>query len=224
MVADDTTYGRLYDHLKADRARGTACISSAGATCAASSRCCATAANLVLFCDGGYRGGDVPVEFLRRADDLPGRSGHALGALRRTDAAGLAASAPATTRSSPAACRSIRADERRPGRDLPRDAGARRRARRGDRRGSRAVVHVPPRLAADRCRARRRRAPRSSGAPRRGLDEARGDRVMRRWRCGSACAPRTSWCAASCRGVAYALADLGGARLVSPSREPARAA
>ena len=43
VVADDTTYGRLYDHLAAIRAR-TAWTSSAGETCAACTRCSATAA------------------------------------------------------------------------------------------------------------------------------------------------------------------------------------
>ncbi|HET7685041.1 MAG TPA: lysophospholipid acyltransferase family protein [Candidatus Limnocylindria bacterium] len=70
VVADDTTYGRLYDHLKAVRAahgfhligwrnlRGLFKVLRGGG-------------NLVLFCDGGYRPGDVPVEFLGAATTFP---------------------------------------------------------------------------------------------------------------------------------------------------------
>ena len=70
VVADDTTYGRLYDHLEAARAsqnifligwrnlRGLFKALRAGE-------------NLVLFCDGGYRAGDVPVELCGEATTLP---------------------------------------------------------------------------------------------------------------------------------------------------------
>jgi lauroyl/myristoyl acyltransferase len=70
VVADDTTYGRLYDHLEAARAsqhifligwrnlRGLFKALRAGE-------------NLVLFCDGGYRPGDVPVELCGEATTLP---------------------------------------------------------------------------------------------------------------------------------------------------------
>lgn len=70
VVADDTTYGRLYDHLKRVRAehgfmiigwrnlRGLFRVLRAGGS-------------LVLFCDGGYRAGDVPVEFLGAPTTFP---------------------------------------------------------------------------------------------------------------------------------------------------------
>ena len=70
VIADDTTYGRLYDHLKAVRAqhgfhligwrnlRGLFKVLRAGG-------------NLALFCDGGYRPGDVPVEFLGQPTTFP---------------------------------------------------------------------------------------------------------------------------------------------------------
>ncbi len=70
VVADDTTYGRLYDHLKAIRARhGLYLIgwrNMRGIFKALRSR-----ENLVLFCDGGFRRGDVPVEFLGEATTFP---------------------------------------------------------------------------------------------------------------------------------------------------------
>ena len=70
VVADDTTYGRLYDHLEAARAsqnifligwrnlRGLFKALRAGG-------------NVVLFVDGGYRPGDVPVELCGEATTLP---------------------------------------------------------------------------------------------------------------------------------------------------------
>jgi len=70
VVADDTTYGRLYDHLKAVR-------SSHGLTLIgwrnlrAIFRALKARENLVLFCDGGYRAGDVPVEFLGEPTTFP---------------------------------------------------------------------------------------------------------------------------------------------------------
>ncbi len=70
VVADDTTYGRLYDHLKQIRARhGLHLIgwrNLRGIFKALRAR-----ENLVLFCDGGFRRGDVPVEFLGEATTFP---------------------------------------------------------------------------------------------------------------------------------------------------------
>jgi len=70
VVADDTTYGRLYDHLKEVR-------SSHGLTLIGWKnlrglfRSLKAGHNLVLFCDGGYRAGDVPVEFLGEPTTFP---------------------------------------------------------------------------------------------------------------------------------------------------------
>jgi lauroyl/myristoyl acyltransferase len=70
VVADDTTYGRLYDHLSEVRARH-------GLTLVGWRRlrnlikALRAGENLVLFCDGGYRRGDVPVEFLGEATTFP---------------------------------------------------------------------------------------------------------------------------------------------------------
>ena len=70
VVADDTTYGRLYDHLASERAkqgifligwrnlRGLFKVLRQNET-------------LVLFCDGGYRPGDVPVELCGEATTFP---------------------------------------------------------------------------------------------------------------------------------------------------------
>jgi len=70
VIADDTTYGRLYDHLAAARAhqrifligwrnlRGLFKVLRGGG-------------NLVFFCDGGYRRRDVPVEFCGEATTFP---------------------------------------------------------------------------------------------------------------------------------------------------------
>ena len=70
VIADDTTYGRLYDHLKAVRARhGLTLIgwrNLRGLFKALRAR-----ENLVLFCDGGYRPGDVPVEFFGEPTTFP---------------------------------------------------------------------------------------------------------------------------------------------------------
>jgi lauroyl/myristoyl acyltransferase len=70
VVADDTTYGRLYEHLKGIRARhGLTLIgwrNLRGLFKALRRR-----ENLVLFCDGGYRAGDVPVEFLGEPTTFP---------------------------------------------------------------------------------------------------------------------------------------------------------
>jgi KDO2-lipid IV(A) lauroyltransferase len=70
VIADDTTYGRLYDHLKAVRAKhGLTLIGWRNLR--ALIRALRAGENLVLFCDGGYRPGDVPVEFLGEATTFP---------------------------------------------------------------------------------------------------------------------------------------------------------
>ena len=68
--ADDTTYGRLYDHLKAVRARhGLTLIGWRNLR--GLFKALRAGENLVLFCDGGYRPGDVPVEFLGEPTTFP---------------------------------------------------------------------------------------------------------------------------------------------------------
>ena len=70
VVADDTTYGRLYEHLKAVRARhGLNLIGWRNLR--GLFRVLRDGENLVLFCDGGYRRGDVPVEFMGEATTFP---------------------------------------------------------------------------------------------------------------------------------------------------------
>ena len=70
VIADDTTYGRLYDHLKAVRARhGLTLIGWRNLR--ALFKALRAGENLVLFCDGGYRPGDVPVEFLGEPTTFP---------------------------------------------------------------------------------------------------------------------------------------------------------
>lgn len=70
VVADDTTYGRLYDHLEATRARqGIFLIGWRNLR--GLYRALGGNENLVLFCDGGYRPGDVPVEFCGEATTFP---------------------------------------------------------------------------------------------------------------------------------------------------------
>lgn len=70
VVADDTAYGRLYDHLKEVRARHGLYVigwrNMRGIFRALRAR-----ESLVLFCDGGLRRGDVPVEFLGEATTFP---------------------------------------------------------------------------------------------------------------------------------------------------------
>ncbi len=70
VVADDTTYGRLYEHLRAIRARH-GLILIGWRNLRALFRALKEGANLVLFCDGGYRDGDVPVEFLGEPTTFP---------------------------------------------------------------------------------------------------------------------------------------------------------
>ena len=70
VVADDTTYGRLYEHLRAIRARhGLTLIG--WRSLRGLFRALKAGENLVLFCDGGYRDGDVPVEFLGEPTTFP---------------------------------------------------------------------------------------------------------------------------------------------------------
>jgi lauroyl/myristoyl acyltransferase len=70
VVADDTTYGRLYEHLKRVRARhGLFLIGWRNLR--GLFRVLRDGENLVLFCDGGYRRGDVPVEFLGEPTTFP---------------------------------------------------------------------------------------------------------------------------------------------------------
>lgn len=70
VVADDTTYGRLYEHLRAIRARH-GLILIGWRNLRALFRALKEGSNLVLFCDGGYRDGDVPVEFLGEPTTFP---------------------------------------------------------------------------------------------------------------------------------------------------------
>ena len=62
--------GRLYDHLKAVRARhGLTLIGWRNLR--GLFKALRAGENLVLFCDGGYRAGDVPVEFLGEPTTFP---------------------------------------------------------------------------------------------------------------------------------------------------------
>ncbi len=70
VIADDTTYGRLYDHLA--QARGRHRIFLIGwRNLRGLFKVLRGGGNLVLFCDGGYRRGDVPVEFCGEATTFP---------------------------------------------------------------------------------------------------------------------------------------------------------
>ena len=70
VVADDTTYGRLYDHLAAIRRRHGMHLIGWRAL-RGLFRALRGGENIVLFCDGGYRPGDVPVEFCGEATTFP---------------------------------------------------------------------------------------------------------------------------------------------------------
>ncbi|MBW3612305.1 MAG: lysophospholipid acyltransferase family protein [Chloroflexi bacterium] len=70
VVADDTTYGRLYDHLAAVRARQNVFLIG-WRNLRGLFRALRSGENLVLFCDGGYRRGDVPVELCGEPTTLP---------------------------------------------------------------------------------------------------------------------------------------------------------
>lgn len=70
VVADDTTYPRLYDHLSATRARQGIFVIG-WRNLRGLFRVLRENGNLVLFCDGGYRRGDVPVELCGEATTFP---------------------------------------------------------------------------------------------------------------------------------------------------------
>lgn len=70
VVADDTTYGRLYDHLAAARARQHIFLIG-WRNLRGLFRALRDGGNLVLFCDGGYRPGDVPVDFCGEPTTFP---------------------------------------------------------------------------------------------------------------------------------------------------------
>jgi KDO2-lipid IV(A) lauroyltransferase len=70
VVADDTTYGRLYDHLAAQRAKQHIFLIG-WRNLRGLFRALQNGGNLVLFCDGGYRRGDVPVELCGEPTTLP---------------------------------------------------------------------------------------------------------------------------------------------------------
>ena len=61
VVADDTTYGRLYDHLAEVRRRHHVYLIG-WRNLRGLFKALRAGENIVLFCDGGYRRGDVPVE------------------------------------------------------------------------------------------------------------------------------------------------------------------
>jgi phosphatidylinositol dimannoside acyltransferase len=70
VVADDTTYGRLYDHLAEARARHHIFVIG-WRNLRGMFKVLRENESLVLFCDGGYRRGDVPVELCGEATTLP---------------------------------------------------------------------------------------------------------------------------------------------------------
>jgi len=70
VVADDTTYDRLFDHLSAARARQGIFVIG-WRNLRGLFKVLRDNGNLVLFCDGGYRRGDVPVEFCGEATTFP---------------------------------------------------------------------------------------------------------------------------------------------------------
>jgi phosphatidylinositol dimannoside acyltransferase len=70
VVADDTTYGRLYDHLAQARARQHIFVIG-WRNLRGMFKVLRENRNLVLFCDGGYRRGDVPVELCGEPTTMP---------------------------------------------------------------------------------------------------------------------------------------------------------
>jgi lauroyl/myristoyl acyltransferase len=70
VVADDTTYGRLYDHLAEARARQHIFVIG-WRNLRGMFKVLRDNQNLVLFCDGGYRRGDVPVMLCGEPTTLP---------------------------------------------------------------------------------------------------------------------------------------------------------
>ena len=70
VVADDTTYGRLFDHLSAARAKQNIFVIG-WRNLRGLFKVLRENGTLVLFCDGGYRRGDVPVELCGEATTFP---------------------------------------------------------------------------------------------------------------------------------------------------------
>jgi KDO2-lipid IV(A) lauroyltransferase len=70
VVADDTTYGRLYDHLEEARRRQHIFLIG-WRNLRGIFRALRDGENIVLFCDGGFRRGDVPVELCGEPTTLP---------------------------------------------------------------------------------------------------------------------------------------------------------
>ena len=70
VVADDTTYGRLFDHLSAARARQNIFVIG-WRNLRGLFKVLRENGTLVLFCDGGYRRGDVPVALCGEATTFP---------------------------------------------------------------------------------------------------------------------------------------------------------
>ena len=70
VVADDTTYGRLFDHLSAARAKQNILVIG-WRNLRGLFRVLRDNGNVVLFCDSGYRRGDVPVELCGEATTFP---------------------------------------------------------------------------------------------------------------------------------------------------------
>ena len=70
VVADDTTYGRLFEHLRAVRLRHAIHLIP-WRNLRSLFRALRAGENLVLFCDWGYRRGDVPVELFGEPTTFP---------------------------------------------------------------------------------------------------------------------------------------------------------
>ena len=70
VVADDTTYGRLFDHLSAARAKQDVFVIG-WRNLRGLFKVLRENGTVVLFCDGGYRRGDVPVELCGEATTFP---------------------------------------------------------------------------------------------------------------------------------------------------------
>ena len=70
VVADDTTYGRLFEHLAAQREKQNIYVIG-WRNLRGLFRVLREESNLVLFCDGGFRRGDVPVEFCGEPTTFP---------------------------------------------------------------------------------------------------------------------------------------------------------
>ena len=202
VVADDTTYGRLYDHLAAARASQNIFVIG-WRNLRGMFKVLRDNKNLVLFCDGGYRRGDVPVELCGEPTTLPigpatlaAKTGAPLLAVacRRTDDDRF------VTRGLPLIhCAGTDPVEIQRATQAVADELVER-----HRRGPRTVVHVPAGLAPDRCGPQARRRGTGGRAARRGLDEDRhlmlrlalevADRIV----------------AVLPAGAAYALADFAG--------------